>query len=134
MALFQRMQGNGVSQPEGARQLVTQLQSRLQAVMPRFRELLNQPGATEIRAELTKGLVERSMARAIKLVFNQSEPTPQLKGGGVGVQRGLPPDTMPPVQRRATPARQQGALPAGVARPVQRPKQWFSAQQITGTG
>ena len=80
------------TQPEGARQLITNLQARLQAVMPRFRELLNTPGAAEIRAELSRGLMERSLARAVRLVFNQDEsavaPVQQL--GGRRQQRGLP--------------------------------------------
>ena len=57
-----------------ARQTVLGLQSQLQAVMPRFQELMGRPGAAEIRAELTRGLAERSLARAIKLVFNQNQP------------------------------------------------------------
>jgi len=90
------------------------LQSRLQAVMPRFRELLNQPGAAEIRSELTRGLVERSIARAIKLVFNQSQqPTPQVQPSG---------------------SKQQAVLPARVAPPAQRQKQWSSTQQIPRAG
>ena len=79
--------------------------------MPRFQELLNTPGAAEIRAELTKGLAERSIARAIRLVFNQDQPTagPQHLGrrqqGGLTAgmgrrpQGGLTAAAVPTVQR-----------------------------------
>ena len=87
------------TQPEGARQLISNLQSRLQAVMPRFQELLNTPGAAEIRAELTKGLVERSLARAIKLVFNQDQAPEQPQQLGRRQQGRLPAGTAPSYQR-----------------------------------
>lgn len=108
------MQGNTnltATQPEGARQLITNLQARLQAVMPRFQELLNMPGAAEIRAELTRGLVERSLARAIKLVFNQDQPSAQMQTPGRIQQGGLTAD----VGRR-----QQAGLRAGSVTTVQR--------------
>ncbi len=115
------IQGGGVTQPEGARHLVDGLQSRLQAAMPRFQELMNQPGAAEIRAELTRGLVERSIARAIRLVFNQNQATPQVQGGAMKVQGGLPVGTVPFGQRQPAPRqlkragqRPQGNLPLGV--------------------
>ncbi|DBB07164.1 TPA: hypothetical protein ACH3X1_011734 [Trebouxia sp. C0004] len=122
----QRIKGGGVTQPEGARHLVDGLQSSLQAAMPRFQELMNQPGAAEIRAELTRGLVERSIARAVRLVFNQNQATPQVQGGAVQAQGVLPAGTVPSGQRQ--PASQQlkragqilqGTLPLGVASSVQ---------------
>ena len=120
------MQGNtnlAATQPEGARQLITNLQARLQAVMPRFQELLNTPGAAEIRAELTRGLMERSLARAIKLVFNQDQPSAQLQtserrqqeGLTAGVGRGPRGGLIAGVGRR-----QQGGLTAGSVPMVQR--------------
>ncbi|KAL0045149.1 hypothetical protein WJX82_010101 [Trebouxia sp. C0006] len=122
----QMIQGRGVTQPEGARHLVDGLQDRLKAAMPRFQELMNQPGAVEIRAELTKGLVERSVARAIRLVFNQSQATPQVQGGAVKTQGGLPAGTVPSGQRQIVPRqvkgagqRPQGILPLGVAASAQ---------------
>ena len=69
------------------------------------------PGAAEIRAELTRGLMERSLARAIKLVFNQGQPSAQLQTSGRRPQGGLTAD----VGRR-----QQAVLTAGSAPPVQR--------------
>lgn len=63
----------GSTQLTDGRQSILSLQSQLQAVMPRFQELMSQPGAAEIRSELTKGLMERSVARAVKLVFNQNQ-------------------------------------------------------------
>lgn len=122
----QRIQGGGVTQPEGAGHLVDGLQSRLQAAMPRFQELMNQPGAAEIRAELTRGLVERSIARAIRLVFNQNQATPQLRRGTVTEQVGLPVGTVPSGQRQPAPRQikragqgPQGILPVGVATSAQ---------------
>lgn len=126
LLLLQMIQGRGVTQPEGARHLVDGLQDRLKAAMPRFQELMNQPGAVEIRAELTKGLVERSVARAIRLVFNQSQATPQVQGGAVKTQGGLPAGTVPSGQRQILPRqvkgagqRPQGILPLGVAASAQ---------------
>ena len=124
--LLQIIQGGGVTQPDGARHVVDSLQSRLQAAMPRFQELMNQPGAAEIRAELTKGLVERSIARAIRLVFNQNQDTSQVQGGAVKAQGGLPAGTVPSGQRQPAPRqvkgagqRPQGNLPLGVATSAQ---------------
>ena len=65
----------GSTQLANAQQTVQRLQSQLQAVMPRFQELMSRPGAAEIRSELTKGLSERAIARAVKLVFNQNQPS-----------------------------------------------------------
>ena len=65
----------GGTQLANAQQTIQSLQSQLQAVMPRFQELMSRPGAAEIRSELTKGLSERAIARAVKLVWNQSQPT-----------------------------------------------------------
>lgn len=72
---YEHSQGQltGSTQLTDARQTILNLQTQLQAVMPRFQELMSQPGAAEIRAELTKGLSERAIARAIKLVFNQNQ-------------------------------------------------------------
>ena len=75
----QSNQSRGSRETQGAQQVVTGLQDRLQAVMPRFRELLNQPGAAEVRSELTQGLLERSAARAVRLVFNQSQAPVQVQ-------------------------------------------------------
>lgn len=116
------MQGNSnltATQPEGAGQLVANLQSRLQAVMPRFRELLNTPGAAEIRAELTQGLVERSIARAIRLVFNQDQSSAQSKQIGGRQQGGLTADVGRRPQGGLTAdvgRRPQGGLPTDVGR------------------
>ena len=99
------------TQPAGARQVITNLQARLQAVMPRFQELLNTPGAAEIRAEMTRGLMERSLARAIKLVFNQEQPSAEAQPLGRRQQGGLAAD----VGRRPT-----GGLTAGTMPTVQR--------------
>ena len=94
--------------------------------MPRFQELINQPGAAEIRAELTRGLVERSIARAIRLVFNQNQANPQVQGGAVKAQGGLPAGTVPSGQRQPASRqvkragqRLQEDLPLGVATSAQ---------------
>ena len=125
--VLQRSQEASLSQPLGARQLVTDLQSRLQAVMPRFRELMDKPGAAEIRAELTREVIERSVARAIRLVFNPSQPQSQAQqlgsanvgnvtASGAGVTR---------VGSRP------GVLTAKTAPPVQQQRQWSNVQQTS---
>ncbi|KAL3145629.1 hypothetical protein ABBQ32_003173 [Trebouxia sp. C0010 RCD-2024] len=110
-------------QPEGAGQLVANLQARLQAVMPRFREILNTPGAVEIRAELTKGLVERSIARAIRLVFNQDQSSAQSQQLGRRPQGGLKADVGRRPQGGLTAdvgRRSQGGLTAGASQTLRR--------------
>ena len=75
---------------------------------------MNQPGAAEIRAELTSGLVERSLARAVRLVFNQGQTQ------------------VAQVQQRGT--QPQAVLPAAGAPSVQRQKQKLSVRQTATTG
>ena len=91
--------------------------------MPRFQELLNMPGAGEIRAELTRGLMERSLARAIKLVFNQDQPSAQSQSLGRRQQGGLPSEVGRGQQGgliAGVGRRQQGGLTAGSVPTVQR--------------
>ncbi|KAK9815500.1 hypothetical protein WJX72_004714 [[Myrmecia] bisecta] len=58
-------------------QVVDRLQAAVRNAMPKLRELMDQPGAAEIRAELISGLSQRFVARAVKLVFGP-QAGPQL--------------------------------------------------------
>mmetsp|Transcript_18999 Transcript_18999/g.56597 ORF Transcript_18999/g.56597 Transcript_18999/m.56597 type:complete len:162 (-) Transcript_18999:296-781(-) len=101
-----RLQGTGpfgMATPADVQDTVDQLRAAALKVWPRLEQLMRQPGAQQLVADLNALLARRFAARSIKFVFGAQQQIGSLLGGGDrgGDSRApLGPSTSPVAVRR----------------------------------